>query len=278
MIRTILLSAVALTALGATPTLAQSDRDAWTGPYVGIFGGYASANDDDSERLGFDRNLDGRYGDTVRTGAGADAFSPGFCGGGANDPTAAGGCDEDADGTEAGVRAGYDWRFGNIVTGVVGEYSVTSVEDSVTGFSTTPAYYTFTRDLEQVAAARLRLGYAMGPMLVYGTGGYAYGKFDNRFRTSNGANSFTVDSQSDHGDGWQAGGGVEYALAGGLTVTGEYIYTSLNADSPVVRVGQGAAPATNPFILAPNTTGTDMIRSNGRFGAHQVRVGMNYRF
>lgn len=76
-------------------------------------------------------------------------------------------------------------------------------------------------------------------------------------------------------DGWgQAGGGVEYALGGGLTINGEYIYTSLEADSPVVRVGQGMAPATNPFVLAPNITGTDMIRSNGRFGAHQVRIGM----
>lgn len=278
MIRTVLLSAVALTALAATPALAQSDREAWTGPYVGIFGGYATANDDDDERLGFDRNLDGRYGDTVATAAGADAFSPGFCGGAANNPTAAGGCDKDSGGAEAGVRLGYDWRFGNIVAGVLGEYSVTSVEDSATGFSTTPANYTFTRDLEQVAAARLRLGYAMGPTLIYGTGGYAYGKFDNRFRSSNTANSFTVSSDADDGDGWQAGGGVEYALGGGLTVNGEYLYTSLQADSPVVRVGQGTAPATNPFVLAPNTTGTDMIRSNGRFGAHQVRIGMNYRF
>jgi outer membrane immunogenic protein len=46
----------------------------------------------------------------------------------------------------------------------------------------------------------------------------------------------------------------------------------------VVRVGPGSAPASNPFILPPNTTGTDMIRSNGRFGAHHVRIGMGYRF
>lgn len=277
MIRT-LLSAAAMGLLAGTPALAQSARDAWTGPYVGVFGGYAGANDEEDERLGFDRNLDGRYGDTVTTPAGADAFSPGYCGDGAKGPVASGGCDKDSGGAEAGVRVGYDWRFGDIVAGVLGEYSVTSVEDSVTGFSTTPASYTFTRDLEQIAAARLRLGYAMGSALVYGTGGYAYGKFDNKFFTSNQANSFTVTDDADDGSGWQAGGGVEYALGGGLTVNGEYLYTSLEADSPVVRVGRGTAPATNPFVLAPNTTGTDMIRSNGRFGAHQVRIGMNYRF
>ena len=71
---------------------------------------------------------------------------------------------------------------------------------------------------------------------------------------------------------------MEWALGRGLTVTGEYLYTSLDVDSPVIRVGQGTAPATNPFVLAPNTTGTDITRSNGRFGAHHVRIGMGYRF
>ena len=61
-------------------------------------------------------------------------------------------------------------------------------------------------------------------------------------------------------------------------MTGEYIYTSLEPKDYTVRVGAGTAPATNPFILPPNTTGTDMIRSNGRFGLHAVRIGMNYRF
>lgn len=276
--RILMMSAVALAAFGATPSLAQTQNQDWSGPYVGIFGGHVQANDDEDERLGFDRNLDGRYGDTVSTAAGADAFSPGFCGGAAKGTTQAMGCDKDADGAEAGVRMGYDWQFGNVVAGVVGEYSVMDVEDSVTGFSTTPANYVFTRNLEQVAAARLRMGYAMGPALVYGTGGYAYGKFDNRFASSNMANSFSMDAGSEDGDGWQAGAGVEYALAGGLTLTTEYLYTSLEADSPVVRVGQGTSPSSNPFVLAPNTVGTDMVRSNGRFGAHHVRIGMNYRF
>ena len=71
---------------------------------------------------------------------------------------------------------------------------------------------------------------------------------------------------------------MEYALGRGLTVSGEYLYTSLDVDSPVIRVGRGTAPATNPFVLAPNTTGTDMVRGNGRFGTHMFRIGMNYRF
>jgi opacity protein-like surface antigen len=251
----------------------------WSGPYIGIFGGYNQSNEDEDEILRFDRNLDGNYGDTVTTAAGADAFSPGFCGGAATSTGPATGCRDDNDGVEAGVRGGYDWQFGNIVVGALAEYSVNTVQDTVTGFSTTPAFYSFTRELESTAAVRAKLGYAMGPALIYGTGGYAYGKFDNTFRTSNTANRFTETTESDDGDGWQAGGGVEYALGRGLTVSGEYLYTSLSVDSPVIRVDStGTTPATNPFILAPNTTGTDMTRGNGKFGTHMVRIGMNYRF
>lgn len=278
MIKTLASSALAL-AMVSTPALAQSVAPDWSGPYIGIFGGYNQSNDDENENLGFDRNLDGRYGDQVSTAAGANAFSPGFCGGMATSTVPTTGCRDDNDGVEAGVRAGYDMQFGNFVVGALAEYSVNNVQDSVTGFSTTPAFYTFTRELESTAAARLKLGYAYGPALIYGTGGYAYGKFENKFRTSNQANSFTETSEGDDGDGWQAGGGVEYALGRGLTVSGEYLYTSLDVDSPVIRVGNtGTTPAANPFISAPNTTGTDMIRSNGRFGTHMVRIGMNYRF
>lgn len=280
MIKTLASSALAL-AMVSTPALAQSVAPDWSGPYVGIFGGYNQSNDDGDENLGFDRNLDGNYGDQVTTAppANANAFSPGFCGGTSTSTAPGTGCRDDNDGVEAGVRAGYDMQFGNFVVGALAEYSVNNVQDSVTGFSTTPAFYTFTRELESTAAARLKLGYAYGPALIYGTGGYAYGKFENKFRTSNQANSFTETSESDDGDGWQAGGGVEYALGRGLTVNGEYLYTSLDVESPVIRVGNtGTTPAANPFISAPNTTGTDMIRSNGKFGTHMFRIGMNYRF
>ncbi|KQP45842.1 MAG: outer membrane beta-barrel protein [Brevundimonas sp.] len=284
MIKTLASSALAL-AMVSTPALAQSVAPDWSGPYIGIFGGYNQSNDDGDENLGFDRNLDGRYGDQVTTTpvapatVGINAFTPGFCGGTATSTVPTTGCRDDNDGVEAGVRAGYDMQFGNFVVGALAEYSVNNVQDSVTGFSTTPAFYTFTRELESTAAARLKLGYAAGPALIYGTGGYAYGKFENKFRTSNQANSFTETSEGDDGDGWQAGGGVEYALGRGLTVNGEYLYTSLDVDSPVIRVGNtGTTPAANPFISAPNTTGTDMIRSNGKFGTHMFRIGMNYRF
>ncbi|MBB5744702.1 outer membrane protein [Brevundimonas variabilis] len=273
-------SMAALLAMVGTSAMAQSAdwRTDFSGPYIGVFAGYTDKNDDSKETLRFDRNLDGNFGDPVRTPAGADAFSPGFCDGAAKATTAADGCDGDSAGAQAGIRAGYDFQFGKLVLGVVGDYSAVWQEDSVTGFSSTPAAYVFSRNVDSMAAARLRAGFVAGPALIYGTGGVAYAKVENSFDTSNGANSFTETVDEDDADGWQAGGGIEYKLAPNLSVTGEYLYTSLEPGDYNIRVGQGTAPATNPFILAPNTTGTDMIRSNSKFGLHALNIGMSVRF
>ncbi len=285
MIKIVSATAAAMLLTGvAAPAMAQSlpNWDAtpdWSGPYVGVYGSSTSTNDQEDEFLRFDRNLDGNFGDPVNTAAGADAFSPGSCGGSpkGNVPTA--GCDGDADGAEGGVRAGWDFQFGSFVVGAVAEYSAfNGAEDTVTSYSTTPASYTFERKLDNLAALRARVGYAYGPALFYATGGGATGEMSNQFYTSNGANSFTATTDDDQADGYQAGGGVEYMLAQNLSVTGEYLYTSLEAPDFNIRVGRGVAPANNPFVLAPNTTGTDMTRSNGRFGLHAFRIGMNYRF
>lgn len=268
--------ALAASALGA-PALAQSSD--WSGPYGGVHAGWLFSGEEEDERLVFDRDFDGAFDDTVvLNGTTNSAFSPGSCDGQARGGSAAAGCSSDDTGVEAGARLGYDFQFGNFVVGAVGEWSATDAEDSVTSFSTTPASYVFTRKLESVAALRARVGYAMGPTLAYVTGGAAYGKIQNSFFTSNRANSFTEQTNEEDADGYQAGGGLEYKLAENLTLVGEYIYTSLEPGDYTIRVGPGTAPATNPFILPPNTAGTDMTRSNENFDTHAVRVGMNIRF
>jgi outer membrane immunogenic protein len=262
----------------AAPALAQSAPD-WSGPYIGIYAGGVENHEEAGETLIFDRNLDGVFGETVTTAAPANAFAPGFCQGSALSPDVASGCNKDDRGVEGSVRVGYDWQFGSIVAGLVGEWSALNVTDSVTGFSSTPASYVFKRDLDNMAALRARVGVATGPALIYITGGAAYGRVDNRFETSNVANSFVVQENEDDADGWQAGAGLEWRLAPNLSLTGEYLYTSLTPGDYVVRAGNtGTTPATNPFILAPNTAGTDIARSNDEMELHALRVGMNIRF
>jgi outer membrane immunogenic protein len=275
-IRHTVAAAALLAAAGASPALAQSAPD-WSGVYVGIHGGFLENDEDKNERLVFDRDFDGDFDDTVvLNGTTNDAFSPGYCAGAAS--TSTGGCDRDDSGVEGGARIGYDVQFGNWVVGAVADIQGVDAEDSVTGFSTTPASYIFTRDLEQTAGLRARLGYVAGPALIYATGGAAWGKIENTFYTSNGANSFTSQVDEDTAEGYQYGAGVEWRLAPNLTLVGEYIYTDLEAGEYVVRAGPGTAPPTNPFILAPNTAGTDITRSNGDFKTHGFRLGFNVRY
>ena len=279
MIKTISAASLTLLLAGvAAPALAQTGPD-WSGPYIGIYGGVLENNEDAGEGLVFDRDFDGQFDDTVvLNGTTTNAFNPGSCDGEALAQARDAGCDLDPTGVEGSVRLGYDMQFGALVIGVVGELSATDVEDAVTSFSSTPAAYVFERDLEHMAALRLRAGVAAGSALYYVTGGAAYGKIDNSFRTTNGANSFTERTDEDDADGYQLGAGVEWRLAPNFSVTGEYLFTNLQPGDYVVRVGPGTAGPTNPFILAPNTAGTDLSRGKDSLELHALKIGMNVRF
>lgn len=265
-----------LAAFPAVPAAAQTpEPESWTGPYVGGRLGYAFQGKDRNETVLFDTDLDGGFDNTVTTGTGANAFSPGFCGGAATTRTPAGGCAGDRDGTDWAAHAGFDYQMGSIVVGLVGEYGRTDIDDSVAAFSTTPAFYTLTRELKDTAALRARVGFASGNTLVYGTGGVAWGKIRNSFSTSNTANLFT-NTGNDDAWGYRAGGGIEQRLGGGFSIGAQYLYTSLKDDDFRVRAG-GPAPAGNPF-LRTNSSGTDFARSGDRFNSHSVHVTANFRF
>lgn len=271
-----LLTAAAASAL-AVPAVAQ-DRDTaqdFDGPYAGVVGGYTMQPNDGGETLIFDTDQDGTYGDPVNTTAGADAFSPGFCGGAATG-TANSDCRNDKDGAEYLVRAGYDRRMGNFVVGALLEGGRSEARDSVSGFSTAPASYTMSREADWQAGARLRAGYTPGGgMLFYATGGGAYARLDNRFATTNTANSF-ADNGKTNAWGYAIGGGAEAMVTRNISLGLEYLYTDLQDDDYVVNVGQGTAPDTSPFLLGGS--GTDIQRSDDHFRTHSVRASLNYRF
>lgn len=269
--------ATASLSLFAAPAFAQEDiNEDWTGPYIGGSIGLAAQNNDSGEGVEFDTNLDGGFGDTVRTTLGANAFSPGFCGGAANGRTPIEGCRGDRDGLEYNIRAGYDVQNGNIVYGFLLEGGKNEAVDSVTAFSTTPANYVFTRELDYSAQARARVGYAARGALFYATGGAAYGKIKNSFSTSNTANSFT-DNGDSNSWGYSYGGGAEVKIASNFTIGLEYLYTNYVDDDYEVLVGPGTAPLTNPFRIV-NPNGTTMRRDDSDFDMHNIRFTAAFRF
>lgn len=272
---------VSATSLLTVPAFAQDgngDRDRsqdFNGPYISIGGGGTLQGSDRGETLIFDTDRDGVYGDPVNTVGGTDAFSPGFCNGAATS-TANLGCRNDKDGPEFFGRVGYDRRMGNFVLGALIEGGRSVARDSVSGFSTTPAAYTLSREADYQASARLRAGYTPGGgALFYVTGGPAYARLDNKFATTNTANSF-ADTGKTNGWGYAAGGGAEIMVSKSIAIGLEYLYTDLKDKDYVVSVGQGTSAPTNPFLL--NGGGTDIQRSDPHFRTHSVRGTFSFRF
>ncbi len=272
--------AVGITALLLSSTaFAQEDERYFNGPYISGSIGLESVDDSRGDSIVFDTDGDGSFNDTVNTVANADAFSPGFCGG---TPVAAGasGCRGNRQNEGYSVRLGYDRHLGDgpFVAGVLVEGARPGVEEFTSGFSTTPAAYTFGRELDWAVTARARLGISPGEGrgLFYVTGGAGYARVDHSFSTSNTANSFTPDNERDWQFGWQAGGGAEVMLTRNIGLGLEYLYSRYNDDDYSVAVGPGSAPATNPFLL--DSGGTDMRLSNDKFDYHALRATVNLRF
>lgn len=271
-----------LCATAATPAFGQDGqpRDEFSGFYVGGSIGATLDADNDDETILFDRNLDGGFGDTVTTGTGANAFSPGFCGGSVGTSTTppAGGCDEGTTALEFSGRIGFDVQSGPLVFGLVGEFGTSQAESAVTGFSTTPASYTFIREIEYLADVRGRIGYTVTPTsLAYFTAGASWAKFDNTFVTTNTANGVNRDGLSEDNVGYVLGVGAEQKLGRNFSIGVEYLYREFEDDSTVRLINNGTTPATNPFLLG-NPNGTDFQRRDQNFDLHSVRLVANFRF
>ena len=277
--------AIAATALSAaTPALAQEEAGTapFSGVYVGAVGGYDIQPNDDGSRLLFDRNLDGNFNEGVPTGTGAapDAFTPGFCNGAARTqlaPTNGGACRNDRDGFSYAGRVGIDHQSGHIVYGAVAEFGDTEITDSVSGFSTTPASYVLSRNISWEGSVRGRAGYAANNTLFYGTFGSGYARINRRFATTNTANSFALSGKRNQ-LGFLAGGGIEQRIGRHFSIGMEYMYHQYQDDDARVRVTRGTANANNPFVLPPNTSGTDIRRSDTMFRWSSLRGTVGFRF
>ena len=265
----------------AQPAFAQdAEPEFFDGFYVGGHFGLDGIDDSAGEGIVFDTDGDGEYGDVVATTTGANAFGPGYCNGIANGAQANAGCSDDKSRFGYGARIGFDQRIGDgpIVAGLLVEGALSDSEEYSTGFSTTPASYTFVRGIDKSVALRGRLGVSPGSGrgLLYVTGGVAYADIDHDFVTTNTANSFTMTDDDDWQLGGQIGAGGELYLTNNISLGLEYLYSRYDDDDAYVLVGPGTAPATNPFLL--DSGETRLRPSDPNLDIHSVRTTLNFRF
>jgi outer membrane immunogenic protein len=203
----------------------------WTGFYAGVNAGYEFP----TGRSGFN---DPTYG-TV-TGGGR---SGGFAGGG---------------------QLGYNYQLtpgAGLVAGFETDIQGTAFAKADAAYLGTTPYYSVRPSLDYFGTVRGRLGYAFDRVLIYGTGGFAYGGGSR----SSYAGSYPYALPGAGRTGYAAGGGIEYAFTEKLSAKVEALY---------VHLSQGTAGAAYYNASVPAYYGAGKQDS----GFSLVRAGVNYRF
>lgn len=154
-----------------------------------------------------------------------------------------------------GGTAGYNWQAGRIVLGVEGDIGWANI-----GGSTVPAVgLAHDSELQWLGSVRGRAGFALNDLLLYGTGGWAFGSVRNVSTNAGLVDAFTVSKS-----GWTVGAGAEYAVAPNWSAKLEYRYTDLGSvDRPAPT--NGAAP-----YAVSNTSQAVTIGLNYKWGGPPV--------
>ncbi|WP_458757984.1 outer membrane protein [Afipia sp. TerB] len=138
-------------------------------------------------------------------------------------------------GVAGGLQAGYSWQSGPLVFGVEGDLQASGADDTFASWKFSNPWF---------GTARGRIGYALNNILLYATGGLAFGSVK--------AETFGV-SESHASLGWTLGVGAEMALTQNWSAKMEYLYVDLS-----------------------NRTFLTGLQHGYEFG--MLRVGVNYHF
>jgi len=168
---------------------------------------------------------------------------------------------QDASGGFGGAQIGYNWQFNpNWVVGAEADIAASSYQGKIS-FNGGGANVEAGSEVEWFGTVRGRIGYAMDNVLLYGTGGLAYGDVKSSITGSLGGPGIDL-SSSDTEYGWTIGGGLEYGITKNITFKTEYLYVDLGSrtiiDTPI------------------NETANFKLDADTKF--HTLKAGLNYKF
>jgi outer membrane immunogenic protein len=185
----------------------------------------------------------------------------------------------DPEGFIGGGQLGYNWQWNKwLVLGAETDFQGTDIEGhdklfnfpDITGAGNgVDTFLAAHERMQWLGTVRGRIGFApVCRLLVYGTGGFAYGNVDYSANT-NFDNGFTYPVNfTETKVGWTAGGGVEYAISNHWTVRAEYLHYDLGDES---RTG------VERFVGVPTGTGFG-VHYNFDTSGEIVRGGLNFKF
>lgn len=213
------------------PAPVAVDTFSWTGGYIGVNAGYAGGKFKHPFAV-TDELLD----ETLASGS-LNVTSSGFVG---------------------GVQAGYNWQFDNgVIFGAEADFQGASLKGEVS-LDVNGLDVEAGTKVNWFGTVRARLGFApVERLMVYGTGGLAYGKVKS-YADFNGNGI----SKSKTKAGWTIGAGAEYAITNNWTLKSEYLYTDLGKTTLVNFVDE-------------DDYGFNL---KNKVNFHTVRVGLNYKF
>lgn len=173
-------------------------------------------------------------------------------------------------GVSGGGHAGYQYQFNQLVLGVEG--SIDGTSQSAAGATAFPFAFKGTTVAVHSAAdaegtIRGKMGIALDRVLIYGTGGVAFGGWSASLSAA-APNLlpplFASASTTAARPGWTAGGGLEYAITNDWWLFAEYRFADFGS--------------LDNHVLAVSVPTGGFLSEERRLQQNQVQAGFSYRF
>lgn len=167
-----------------------------------------------------------------------------------------------------GGQFGCDYQVdGNWVIGMRGMWDVTRAQGTAAGTILAPppgATLTTNAQVTSFATAVARVGYSLGPALVYGVGGVAFAQNQYLQNVATVAGSFAFNA-SDVPTGWVAGAGLSWMLGPNWDVWLEYNYLGFGG-----RTVNTVGPVPPVVLSLPNSISQQRVQT--------ILFGVDFRF
>jgi outer membrane immunogenic protein len=218
----------------------------WTGIYIGGQIGYAWGNGNFNETV-----VDPITGTVINTSFGATP-----------------------NGVIGGAHVGFNYQIpgwnwfssSGVVIGLEGTVDGTSLSNTAVAFFPVAfggSTLTANTNADVQGSIRGRLGFAWDRVLIYGTGGVAFGGFNSDVSlAAPRVPFFDSANRSNTRVGWTAGGGIEYAITNNWSIRAEYRFSNFGT----IREGLGLP------------SGGRFFNEQRRLNQNQVQAGFSYKF